>query len=191
MTNYEGFEQNNQLDNGPIDPSLLDRMIQMRDDYELTAAEASAMHIVHGEFSSQMDAAITDGIQFYVDAANIASPQEARALLHVFAGGIESSRAFAVAQAPFFISQELISYDEGIRYMIDGVEDKSPSVADAACRSLITHQFPLREAVQGSSDELAPRRLERILEVITTIPPTTPDGGGSSGNSRPRHLSIA
>jgi hypothetical protein len=190
MTNYEGFESDNQLEHDLIDPSILDQMIQMRDNYELAAAEASAMHIVHGEFSPQMDAAITDGIQFYVDAANITSPQEARAMLHVFAGGIESSRAFAVAQAPFFISQELISYDEGIRYMIDGVEDKSPNVADAACRSLFTHQEPLREAVQSSSDELAPRRLERILEVITAIPPTTPDGDGSGGGSR-RHLSIA
>lgn len=187
MTNYEGPGQDNRPENDPIDPSIFDQMMYLRDNYELAVAEATAMHIVHGEFSPHMDAAITDGIQFYVDAANITTPQEARAMLQIFSSGIESSRAFAVAQAPFFIRQELISYDDGIRCMIDGIEDKSPDVADAACRSFLTHQEPLRELAQGSSDELAPRRLERILEVITTIPPTTPDGGGS----RPRHLSIA
>lgn len=189
MTNYEGFGQDNQSENDPIDPSILDQMTQMRDDYELHEVEASAAEMIHGTYVPQRSVVYFDSLPFHQAAHNVAAPQEARALLTVFSQGIEASRAFAVLHAPHFILRDLVSYDEGIRYMINAIEDKSPHVVDAARHSLFAHQGMLREAVQSSSDELAPRRLERILEVIAT-PPTTP-GGGNGGGSRPRHLSIA
>lgn len=188
MTNYEGSAQDNQSENDLIDPSILDRMMQLRADYELNEAEASATEMAHSVYPAYRTEIFFDSLPFHTIANNTETPQEARALLSIFSQGIEASRAFAVLHAPDFIFRDLVSYDEGIRYMIDGADDKSPAVADAARQSLFTHQGMLREAVQSSHDELAPRRLERILEVIAT-PPTTPDGGG--GSPRSRHLSIA
>lgn len=188
MTNYEGFGHYNQSEDDPIDPSILDQMLQLRADYELNEAEASATEMAHSPYITQRTEVFFDSLPFHHVANNTQTPQEARALLHIFSQGIEASRAFAVLHAPDFIFRDLVSYDEGIRYMIDGADDKSPAVADVARQSLFTHQGMLREAVQSSLDELAPRRLERILEVIA-MPPTTPDGGG--GGPRSRHLSIA